>query len=217
LRNVLIRETAFSLQAGDVSNPIYVGGEYYVLWVEAVRAGVDRSFDEVKTDIVAVIRENRGITPESVLAGLWRSAEIAVPWKAYYYLTDEYKQLGVIKVTVDGVPVKMPRAPVLLENGHMLVMAKPLLEALNARLTWSADTQTLTAATEADTVHITVGSLQARSGTRIILMSEKPQLSDGSLFISPRPVVSALGALAEWDPVTYTLQVTTGASTGGNE
>ncbi len=207
LRNVLIRETAFSLRPGDVSNPIYVEGEYYVLWVQETKPGVDRSFEETQPEIATNIREDRGITPESVLAGLWRQAEITVPWKAYYYLAGEYKQLGVVKVIVDGNYVAMPSAPVVLGSGRMLVMAKPLLQAMNANITWDADTQTMSALSESGTVQVTVGSLQAKSGDRVVLMSEAPQLRAGSLFIPPRPVVVALGGTVEWDPITYTLKV----------
>lgn len=208
LRNPLIGETAFSLQAGDVSNPIYVAEKYYVLWVEETWAGVDRSFAEVKGEIADQVRQDRGITAESVLAGLWRKAEITVPWKAYYYLEDEYGQLDVVAVTVDGSPVDMPIAPMILESGHMLVMAKPLLQAINAKISWDAKAQMMSAVTEDGTVQVTVGSPEARSGDRVTLMEEVPQLHQGKLFISPRPVITALGAEVEWNPVTYTLNVT---------
>jgi len=209
LRNPLIRETAFSLKPGDVSNPIFVDDQYYVLWVEEVQAGIDRSFEEVADQLVTKIRTERGITPESVVAGLWRNAEISVPWRAYYYLEEEYEQLDQIKVTVDGKQVEMSVAPVILDNGHMLVMAKPLLGAIDAHLTWDADQQMMTAVTNAGTIQVTVGSVEARSGDRVILMKEPPQLRGGNLLISPRPVVSTLGATVKWDATSYTLKVAT--------
>ena len=209
LRNPLIRETAFSLKPGDVSNPIFVDGEYYVLWVEEVRVGIDRSFEEVADQIVAIIRTERGITPESIVAGLWRNAEISVPWRAYYYLEEEYEQLDQVKVTVNGKNVEMSIAPVILDNGHMLVMAKPLLDAIGAKITWDADQQMMTAVTKAGTIQVTVGSVEARSGDRVILMKEPPQIRAGNLLISPRPVVSALGATVVWDATSYTLKVAT--------
>ena len=187
LRNALIRETAFTLKAGDVSNPIFVEGEYYVLWVEEARAGVDRSFEDAREGIIQEIREERGITAESVVAGLWRRATITVPWKAYYYLADEYKQLNVVKVIVDGSYVEMPIAPVIVAGAHVMVMAKPLLQAMRAELTWEADSQTLSAVTEAGTVAVTVGSLQAKSGDRVVLMKEAPRLQwPGSMWISDK-------------------------------
>ncbi len=210
LRNALIRETAFSLKAGDVSNPIFLEDEYYVLWVEEAKAGVDRSFEDTREEIARKIREEHGITAESVTAGLWRRAQITVPWKAYYYLEDEYEQLDVVKLFVGGSYVEMPVAPVILENGHMLVMAQPLLQAMSAQLTWDAETQTLSAVTEKGTVELTVGSLQAKSGDRVVLLNEVPQLRGGRLFVSPRPVVTALGGSVVWDPVDYALRVTAG-------
>ncbi|MCK4323954.1 MAG: peptidyl-prolyl cis-trans isomerase [Armatimonadetes bacterium] len=209
LRNPLIRETAFSLKPGDVSNPIFVDDEYYVLWVEEVRAGIDRSFEEVTDEIVTRIRTERGITPESVVAGLWRNAELSVPWRAYYYLEEEYEQLDRIKVTVNGKKVEMSIAPMILDNGHMLVMAKPLLGAMDAQIMWDADQQMMTAVTRAGTIQVTVGSVEARSGDRVILMKEPPQIRAGNLLISPRPVVSALGATVKWDATSYTLKVAT--------
>jgi len=211
LRNPLIRETAFSLKSGHVSNPIFVDGQYYVLWVEEIRPGVDRSFEEVKDDIVAELRAQRGITQDSIVAGLWRTADISVPWKAYYYLEEEYEQLDQIKVTVDGKRVNMATAPMILASGHMLVMAKPVLQAMGAKMTWDAEQQAMTAVTDAGTVQVTVGSLEARSGDRVILMKEAPQIRAGSLFVSPREVVGVLGADLEWDPVSYTLKVRTAA------
>ena len=209
LRNPLIRETAFTLRPGDVSNPIFVDGQYYVLWVEEVRAAVDRSFEEVADEIATQIRTERGITPESVLAGLWREAKLTVPWRAYYYLEEEYEQLDQIRVMVNGKLVEMSIAPMILGNGHMLVMAKPLLDAMGAEITWDADQQTMTAVTRTGTIQVTVGSVEARSGNRIILMKEPPQIREGNLLISPRPVVTALGATVKWDPVSYTLKVAT--------
>ncbi len=209
LRNPLIRETAFSLKPGDVSNPIFVDDQYYVLWVEEVRVGIDRSFEEVANQIVTKIRTERGIIPESVVAGLWREAELTVPWRAYYYLEEEYEQLDQIKVTVNGKKVEMSVAPMILDNGHMLVMAKPLLGAMDARLTWDADQQMMTAVTNAGTSQVTVGSVEARSGDRVILMKEPPLIREGNLLISPRPVVSALGATVKWDATSYTLKVAT--------
>ena len=209
LRNPLIRETAFSLKPGGVSNPIFVDDQYYVLWVEEVQVGIDRSFEEVTDQIVTKIRTERGITPESVVAGLWRNAEISVPWRAYYYLEEEYEQLDQIKVTVNGKKVEMSIAPMILDNGHMLVMAKPLLGAIGAKITWDADQQMMTAVTRAGTIQVTVGSVEARSGDRVILMKEPPQTRGGNLLISPRPVLSALGATVKWDATSYTLKVAT--------
>jgi len=209
LRNPLIRETAFSLKPGDVSNPIFVDDQYYVLWVEEVQVGIDQSFEEVTDQIVTSIRTERGITPESVVAGLWRNAEISVPWRAYYYLEEEYEQLDQIKVTVNGKKVEMSIAPMILDNGHMLVMAKPLLGAMDAQIRWDADQQMMTAVTKAGTIQVTVGSVEARSGDRVILMKEPPQTRGGNLLISPRPVVSALGATVKWDATSYTLKVAT--------
>ncbi len=209
LRNPLIRETAFSLNPGDVSNPIFVDDQYYVLWVEEVRVGIDQSFEEVADEIIASIRTERGITPESVVAGLWRNAEISVPWRAYYYLEEEYEQLDQIKVTVNGKQVEMSIAPMILDNGHMLVMVKPLLDAIGAKITWDADQQRMTAVTKAGTIQVTVGSVKARSGDRVILMKEPPQIRGGNLLISPRPVVSALGATVKWDATSYTLNIAT--------
>ncbi len=91
----------------------------------------------------------------------------------------------------------------------MLVMAKPLLGAMDAQLTWDADQQMMTAVTNAGTIQVTVGSVEARSGDRVILMKEPPQIRAGNLLISPRPVVSALGATVVWDATSYTLKVAT--------
>ncbi len=216
LRNPLIRETAFSLKSGHVSNPIFVDEQYYVLWVEEIHPGVDRSFEEVKDDIVAELRAQRGITKDSIVAGLWRTADISVPWKAYYYLEEEYEQLDRIKVTVDGKRIDMATAPMILDNGHVLVMAKPMLQAMGATVTWDAEQQAMTAVTDAGTIQVTVGSLEARSGDRVMLMKEAPQMREGSLFISPREVVCTLGSDLEWDSVSYTLKVKT-ATEGGED
>ncbi len=67
----------------------------------------------------------------------------------------------------------------------------------------------MTAVTKAGIIQVTVGSVEARSGDRVILMKERPQIRAGNLLISPRPVVSALGASVNWDATSYTLKVTT--------
>ena len=73
----------------------------------------------------------------------------------------------------------------------------------------------MSAVTEAGTVQVTVGSPEARSGDRVTLMEEAPQLRQSKLFISPRPVIIALGAEVEWNPVTYTLKVTSPGQASG--
>src|SRR2546430_16127742 len=46
-----LEKIAFNLRSGKVSNIINLGGNYYILKVEAKRGGVTRSFAEVRQEI----------------------------------------------------------------------------------------------------------------------------------------------------------------------
>ncbi len=212
INNALVREVAFSLQEGQVSNPIKVGETYHVLYAAEVQAGKDISFEQARDDIIKRLRAERSVPREVYILTLRRKADIKVAWEPYAYMTQEYAKLRTIRVAVDDKLLSLPAAPVILPSGRMLVPAKAVLQEIGAAISWVAATQTMRAQTIAGKVEVTVGSMMARVGEAERDMGAAPEMRDGTLWIPPRVVVEALGGKVQWDKHRNTLFITSPAA-----
>ncbi|MEI6503034.1 MAG: copper amine oxidase N-terminal domain-containing protein, partial [Armatimonadota bacterium] len=116
------------------------------------------------------------------------------------------------QVIVDGEPLEFTDMPVRLPNGQIIVSAKPLLQALGAKLVWKAAEQSLTASNAAGKVKLVVGSPRALVGDATLEakdMAQAPVMRSGILYISPRVALAALGASLEWSAAENSLIVET--------
>jgi parvulin-like peptidyl-prolyl isomerase len=203
----LMSDTAFSLEVGQTSNPLLVEGKYHVLYVTEAQPGVNRTLAQARSDIIIALREEKGLTREAVLDSLVRTAEVQINWDPLRYLNGEYLAMKQIKVVVDGKPVALPRPAYIAEGGRMLVPAKPVAEALGARLTWKAETSTLVVERAGRQAAFQVGNRMATVGEKSLRMEVAPRLEGGVLMVEPRPLVESLGGSLQWQPLRNTLAV----------
>lgn len=201
----LMRETAFALEIGQASNPIQVEGRYHVLYVSESRPGLNRSLEQARPGIVEALRQEKGLTRQAVLDSLVRDARIQINWDPLRYLNAEYLALKQIRVLVDGKPLALPR-PAQVVGDRLLVPAKPVAQALGARLTWLADSATLVAERAAAKVTFTAGKQVALVGSTPT-MTVPPRIEGGILMVEARPLIQGLGAALQWEPGVNTLYI----------
>ena len=204
----VLREAAFSMQATTVSSPLPVGDHFHILFIKDTRPGKAATLGEVKADITAKLRAQKGMSPDDYVASLLRKADIKVAWTPFKYIEGVYAGMKGIQIIVDGQPLKLATHPVILPNGTMLVPAKPVLSAAHVQTAWNIGPQQLVATTKTNKVAVTVGSPTGLANGKPIRLPEGPQLRNGLLFIPPRAILEALGGTVSWDATRNALIVT---------
>jgi hypothetical protein len=203
----VLREAAFSLKDGIISNPIQAGDHFHILYVKDRQPEKAISHAEARQVIVAKLQSQKGVSADDYVASLARKANIKIAWTPLKYMESVYAGMKAIQVIVDGQPLRMAEHPVILPNGTMMVPAKPVLAACHVQMTWNSGASQLIATTQARRVAMTVGSPTATVGEtrspttpgKPISLPEGPQLRNGHLYIPPRALLEALGGKVEWD------------------
>lgn len=201
----LLRATAFSLEAGQVSNPLLVDGKYYLLYVSEVQKGSSGTLEEVKPALLEAIKKEKGLTREAVLDALLRAASIQVVWEPLRYLNVHYQEARRRALMVDGKSVDLPLDP-RIEGGRMVLVVKPMLLAMGATVKWDAQAMTLTAVKDSRQAVLTVGKPIMMAGEKAVPILA-PRLQEDMVLTEPRPLVEALGGSLRWDPMRNTLFV----------
>ena len=212
----LTRATAFSLEPGQVSNPLAVEGKYYLLYVSEAETERSLSLVQAREDIVTALRQDKGITPDSVLETLLREASVQINWPPAAGLAEQYRRLRDIQIVVDDKRLELPVAP-RLEGGKLVAPVKALAEALGAKVTWNAENSTLTATrgerTVALTVVLTEGQLTALvNGQRVPVSYAR--LTEGVFLSEARVLIEGLGGTLKWEAARNTLVVKSAAPLG---
>lgn len=202
-----LRPIVATLKVGEVSTPVLVGGKFYILMVADKEPGGVKPFEEVKDQIIAQLRSQRGATREGVLQSLRRRANIQILAEPFKYLEKAYEELRAIRVVANGKPVKLATAPQILPSGRMIVPAKAVFAAAGCEVRWIGRTKTLIIRRGGKAVRLVVGSNEARADGQPVALGEPVQLRAGQVWVTPRPVGVALGLEVKWEPVTYTLKV----------
>ena len=204
----LLSDTAFTLEVGQASNPMQVGAQYHVLYVSDAQPGVRLPPAQARPQIVAALRQQKGLTREAVLESLVRGATIQVNWQPLAYLNDEYQAVKAIRIVVDGQPVLLPR-PALMLGGRLMMPVKPVASALGARLAWQAKTSTLTADRAGHTLTLVVGKPVMLVNGHAAMVAP-PRLDGATLMVEARPFLEALGATVQYEAGINTLYVKSG-------
>jgi len=202
-----LRSIVATLTVGEVSTPVLVDGAFHILMVTEKQAGEVKSYEAAKDEIVAKLRQESGASAESVLVSLRRAAKIKVHAEPYRYLEDEYARLSQIKVVANGKTLGLPKPPVILPSGRMIVPAKEVFRGLGCRIQWVPSTKTLVIATKDKSVRVAVGSDSAQADGQSLPLGEKTQLRDGIVWVAPRPIAEALGFKVAWDATNYELTI----------
>jgi foldase protein PrsA len=209
-----LADAVFALGTDVVSKPLRAGNNYWICLVREVRGQQSLTLEQARPAIVEKLRAQRKLPREAYLRELARKADIVVSWPVASYLTEEYRVYRQLRVIVDGKALPLDPAPVKLPNGAIVVPAKPVLQAIEAELEWNAAEQSLTASTIAGRIKLVIGSTKALAGTaarEVVDVQEAPAMRAGTLWISPRPVLTALGARVDWDAAQNALIVTSPA------
>ena len=203
----LLRDTAFTLEIGQASNPVQVEGTYHVLYVSEAQPGLNRSLAQAREDVVKALRKEKGLTRESVVDALVRDARIQINWDPLRYLNAEYLMLKQTRILVDGKPVLLPR-PAYVVGGRLMIPAKPVAQAMGAKLTWQAQSSTLVAERGAAKVTFTVGKPMALVSSQP-MMTVAPRIEGGTLMVESRTLVEGLGCTVQWEPMVNTVYIKT--------
>jgi len=204
----LLRDTAFTLEIGQASNPVQVEGKYHILYVSEAQPGVNRSLTQAREDILTALRKEKGLTREAVLDALVRDARIQINWDPLRYLNAEYLALKQTQILVDGKPVTLPR-PAYVVGGRLLIPAKPVAQALSAKLSWMAQSSTLIVERGTSKVTFTVGKPVALVGSQPEV-TVAPRIDGGTLMVESRTLIEGLGCTLQWEPLVNTVYVKTG-------
>lgn len=205
-------DALFAMEIGVVSSPLRLGGKYVVALVKERKPEQTVSFEQAQKEITAKLQAEKTVKAEDYLRILERKGNIVVNWAPARFLTAEFARLKEIQVIVDDEPLDLTEVPVRLPNGTIIVPAKPILQAIGAKLEWKAADQTLTATSVAGKIKLVVGSPRAIVGTTTLQatdMKEAPTMRNGVLFIAPRVALQALGADLNWNAVENALVVDT--------
>lgn len=81
-----IADALFSLQVGEVSEPVAVGGGYYLIRLEEITPEKYYTLDEVSEDIRQHLLYSQARSADEVIAQLWEEADIQIDWARYSHL-----------------------------------------------------------------------------------------------------------------------------------
>lgn len=112
-----------------------------------------------------------------------------------------------ISVVLDGAAVKLPRAPVTINNMNYVPL-RGVFEQLGVSIQWDQQSGTVTANKGAQTMEYTLGNYYARINGTDRYMTSPGQLIDGAIMLPLRFVGEAFGAELSWNPVSRSINIT---------
>ena len=206
-----------AMEVGQISTPLLDGERYYIVYLKERGEAVPATFEQVRVEARALVAHapRMNFSDEDYLELLARRARIRAEYEPAAYLNAYYADLSRIRVIVTGEEVPLPSPVVRLASGHLLVPLKPVLQRLDATLTWDPQAQSLTAQNKLGMVKVSVGSTEAEVGQKDVQIARlrvAPELRNGQLFGPMRTIVEALGGSVTWDGVRNVLRVTAAVS-----
>ncbi len=103
-----------------------------------------------------------------------------------------------IKVLLNKNQVEFDQPPII-ENGRTLVPLRAIFEAMDATVTWEADTKTVTSIRLDTTIVMKIGdNFMTKNGTKITL-DVPGQILNGRTLVPARAVAESFGAKVDWD------------------
>ena len=117
------------------------------------------------------------------------------------------KKIDEIKVVVNGRRLDLPRPARILPDGNLIVPAAVMFTAMGATLEYTPETGVLEVTRGDVHLRLVKGAEVFAAGEREMKMKEKPVIEDGTMMISPRGPVEALGGSLQWNREENTLYV----------
>ena len=210
-----VSEVVFTMEMGEVSDPVECGDHFHVFYAAGVRPRELLSFEAARPEIIRRLREERGISKEFYITLLKRNADIDVLWGPHAYMNQMYADLRLIKVMVDGERLDLPRPARILADGNLVVPGAVLLRAMGAELSWDTDTGILEARRGDVRIRLVKGIDIFAAGGQELKMKEAPFIEEGTMMISPRAPVEALGGSLLWNREENTLYIKSSPASEG--
>ena len=113
---------------------------------------------------------------------------------------------GIIKVNINGSPLQMNVAPMIV-NGHTMVPMRAIFEALGATVQWNATDQSITATEGNTTIQLQIGSTVALNNGTQVTLDAAPTIVNGSTLVPVRFVSEAFGAQVIWDAANQQVNI----------
>ncbi len=115
-----------------------------------------------------------------------------------------------IKVEINGQRIDFgsDQGPVLAEaTNRTLVPMRKLFEVLGAEISWSDETETVTAKKGDTVITIKIGDPIAKKNGADILLDQPAKLINDRTMVPVRFVAEALGATVDWEEATQTVKI----------
>lgn len=200
------------MQPGEISPPFADNDKYYIVYIAEAADDRPAKFEDVKDEVIEEVAQADylSFTADDYLELLARRANISVKYDQFKYMNAYYADLARIRVFVDGAEIELDKPVIRLESGSLIIPYKPVLQQLNATLTWNQGAQTLTIQTKQGKVVVTNASTIAIVGADPATQVTLPvpvQLRNGTLYGPPREVIEAVGGGVAFDGVSNTLTI----------
>ena len=114
-----------------------------------------------------------------------------------------------IGVYIDGAEVDFPDTKPYISNSRTLVPARFVVEQLGASITWDNDTGTVSIDKGADSITLTIGSMEMGRNGVSSTMDVAPVITDSRTMVPLRFVSEQFGVVVEWDVEKNSAMLTT--------
>src|SRR5665647_3926616 len=115
-----------------------------------------------------------------------------------------------IGVYIDGTEVDFPDTKPYISNSRTLVPARFVVEQLGASIAWDNDTGTVSIDKGADSITLTIGSMEMGRNGVPGTMDVAPVIIDSRTMVPLRFVSEQFGVVVEWDVGKNSAMLTTG-------
>ncbi|MFZ5823525.1 MAG: stalk domain-containing protein [Bacillota bacterium] len=116
-----------------------------------------------------------------------------------------------VQVVLDGEPLAFDVPPVIEENVTM-VPVRAVLTPLGASLSWSPESQTVSATLNETTIEAVVGSQTARVNGQPVPLAMPVLNREGRTLIPLRFFAEELGFAVKWEGESHTVRISSGAA-----
>lgn len=116
------------------------------------------------------------------------------------------EKINAPRLIIDGKERFFPQRPEII-NDRTFVPLRSIFEAMNAKVVWNQETQTVTAVKGSRTISLTLDSEKALLNGKKVQLDAPPVLYQGSTYVPLRFVGEALGANVIWEDATRTIQI----------
>jgi hypothetical protein len=133
-----------------------------------------------------------------------KDVEVSVYRKMEIKLT-----IGSTKMYINGTPADKPlSAPPYIRNERTFVPIRVISEAFGADVTWYPDTKGIVIEFMERKIEMQVGSKEAFIDGRKVILTNAPEIKNGSTFVPLRFVTESLDAVIGWNPDAREITIT---------